>query len=452
MDSAAYAPLEDDALLHALLGATPVVDLELEDFLTAARARLLAAVAADGAATALPLRFACALAQQCFINEYVFAQAPGETAAVAAVASRVAAALAAGTAPALTDLVAVASYRPLHALERAPALLERRWPAAVEALLALQVAAPLEEWRLRPGIPQLTPVDDAVSQAVRAQYEENPYPRWIKAPRAQACRPVLDHLRSWFPHADLPAGAARARPEILVAGCGTGQHPIDTAQSVAGARVLAVDLSLASLAYAKRKTRELGIESIEYAQADLLALAAPGRRFDVIEASGVLHHLADPFAGWRALLALLQPGGFMKLGFYSETARRDIVRARRLIAGAGFAATPAGIRDARQYLRRVARAERIESVLQGDFFSTSGCRDWLFHVQEQHTTLAAIDAFLRAERLALLGFQVDRATLAQYRRAFPGDAAAVDLGNWQRFERERPDTFGGMYQFWVRKR
>ncbi len=68
---------------------------------------------------------------------------------------------------------------------------------------------------------------------------------------------------------------------------------------------------------------ELGVE-IEYAQADILELGSLDRRFDLIESIGVLHHLADPFAGWRVLLSLLRPGGVMKLGFYSAVARRDL--------------------------------------------------------------------------------------------------------------------------------
>ena len=48
--------------------------------------------------------------------------------------------------------------------------------------------------------------------------------------------------------------AAAKRP--LIAGCGTGEHPFDIAQKSPQARILAVDLSLASLAYARRKTRD----------------------------------------------------------------------------------------------------------------------------------------------------------------------------------------------------
>src|SRR6185312_7731228 len=132
---------------------------------------------------------------------------------------------------------------------------------------------------------------------------------------------------------------ARDRVDILVAGCGTGQHPIELALRLKDADVLAIDLSLASLAYAQRQSEALGL-NIRYAQADILRLADTGLHFDLIESSGVLHHMADPFAGWRALLSMLRPGGVMQVGLYSTTARRDIAAARALIAERGYGPTP----------------------------------------------------------------------------------------------------------------
>ena len=66
-------------------------------------------------------------------------------------------------------------------------------------------------------------------------------------------------------------------------------------------------LSEASLAYALRKTRELGLTNLKYASADILAFDGAGQTFDLIEASGVLHHLADPFAAWRRLVRSCAP-------------------------------------------------------------------------------------------------------------------------------------------------
>jgi SAM-dependent methyltransferase len=94
-------------------------------------------------------------------------------------------------------------------------------------------------------------------------------------------------LRGRTASADRP----HAGPSILIAGCGTGEHPFDIAQKSPEASVLAIDLSRVSLAYARRKTREEGLRNIEYAQADILNLSTLDRTFDRIETAGVLHHL-----------------------------------------------------------------------------------------------------------------------------------------------------------------
>ena len=107
-------------------------------------------------------------------------------------------------------------------------------------------------------------------------------------------------------------------PQILVAGCGTGQHALVTASRFKNSHITAIDLSLNSLAYAKRKTDEFGITNIDYLQADILDLGMLGKQFDVIESAGVLHHMAEPLAGWKVLTDCLKPGGLMKIGLYSE--------------------------------------------------------------------------------------------------------------------------------------
>src|SRR6201999_1542915 len=112
-------------------------------------------------------------------------------------------------------------------------------------------------------------------------------------------------------------------------------HAIEAHRRYAQAHVLAIDLSRASLSYAVRKTRGLGLD-IEYGQADILKLGSLERRFDVIEAAGSLQCLKDPAAGWRVLLSLLKPGGVMLLGLYSQIARADINAARSYIAGRGY--------------------------------------------------------------------------------------------------------------------
>jgi hypothetical protein len=85
-----------------------------------------------------------------------------------------------------------------------------------------------------------------------------------------------------------------------------------------------------------------------------------------------------------------------------------------------------------------------------DFHSLSGCRDLLFHVQEQRCTLAQIAAMLGELGLEFLGFEFEfAATRLRYLGEFPLDPAATSLANWAQFEARHPDTFAAMYQFWV---
>ncbi len=343
-------------------------------------------------------------------------------------------------------------YRPLLALDAPDEIAAVLASASLPTLAARQIGEPREELRLRSTIPTLTAIVDAVSAAVRDQYEANPYPRW----RRTRCDPTPTtpgrHLRRMFPEADL-GDLADGPARILVAGCGTGLHPIGTALRFRTSAVLAVDLSCTSLAYAQRKTRELDIDNIEYRQADVLALGSLADRFDVIECSGVLHHLQNPVEGARVLCGLLRPGGAMRVGLYSEIARRHVVRARELVAARGFPATPDGIRGCRQAILARQDDPLLARVTQGeDFYSLSGCRDLLFHVQEHRFTLPQLAVLLADLGLSFLGFELsDTAIAARYRRAFPADRGLVDLDHWHHFEQANPDTFARMYQFWVRK-
>jgi 2-polyprenyl-3-methyl-5-hydroxy-6-metoxy-1,4-benzoquinol methylase len=427
-------------LLRTLISTTAVCDIELERLLTTCREALLDAASgqqAQAAGNEAMLDFYAALARQCFINEYVFYQGGEELQKAGVLRDSLVAALQAGTPiPALWPL-AVAAYFPLYSLPYVSRLLDRQWPAAVKSVLVQQVQEPQQELQERAGIPRLTDIEDEVSLLVQSQYEENPYPRWINMAPPGKATTVEAKMHQLFPLAPFrPAGNCPA-PEVLVAGCGTGQHSIGAAQKFIGAHTLAIDLSMSSLSYAKRKSREMGVTGIEYAQADIMKLGSLERRFDVIESCGVLHHLADPLAGWRVLLSLLRPGGLMKLGFYSELARRDIVRTRAFIAEQGYGSSPEEIRRCRQDMMATSGDAALARMFRiTDFYSTSECRDLLFHVQEHRMTLTGIDAFLRENDLVFLGFEIKPNFLRAYKLRFPDDAAATNLAVANLRERE----------------
>jgi tetratricopeptide (TPR) repeat protein/SAM-dependent methyltransferase len=388
-------------LEHAL-----VADETFEAEMTALRRELLGAP--------ISLELACALAQQCFLNGYLWPQSAEECALLQAL-------------PRETPLqVALAAmYGPLRGVQKphgGSEAFDRMWRRLVEE--------PAAEAQL--PITALTAVDDEISRKVQAQYEVHPYPRWHRAPAAGAF-PLPRQLRALFPRAAPAQLAAPGAPDVLIAGCGTGRHAAITAQLQPFGRVLAVDLSRPSLAYAMRRARELGLANLEFAQADILRLGALERRFDLIECSGVLHHMADPLAGWKVLLGLLRPGGFMKVGLYSEAARRHIVAARERVAGLDVQAARAQI-----FALAAEDPARAVTALR-DFYSAPGVRDLLLHVQEHRFTIPKLRQALSALGVEFLGFE------------FEGKAAAVELDEGEALERAQPDTFASMYQFWIRK-
>lgn len=447
-----WAALAGNELLGSVLVSAPVCEIGLERLLTVARAEMLQGlVTGDLPALDAPLlQLLAALAQQCFINEYVFAIDDEEQALAGLLAQEVGNALTAGQPVAELALLILGMYQPLQPFPGIEHLLELSWSEPMSAVLIQQVGEPLLEVQDRHQIVSLTPIEDHTSRAVRAQYEAHPYPRWVKVEPVPTRIPIERYLQKDFPTLDVAAFGAPESPLFLVAGCGTGQHPLESARKYSNARVLAVDLSLSSLAYARRKTQELGVKNIEYAQADILALDGLVQQFDVVESVGVLHHLAQPEAGWRVLLGLLRPGGVMRLGFYSEQARQGVVNAREMIARQGYPATPEGIRRCRQIM--VEAPEDYGFVTySADFFSMSNCRDLLFHTQEHRLTLPQIDGFLRQEGLRFLGFNVTPELAWRFRQHYPEPAALQDLQCWHHFEQQHPDTFFSMYQFWVQK-
>ena len=449
LDDGSLRPLLEDDLLRLAMTRALIADPAFERLLTGLR-RLCLLAATKQAQSGSPLDdlgFLAALAQQCFITNYAYVESAEESARVAQLTDEV------EGKPAGTMLAVLAMYRPLHGLPAGGALVEQAadLPTALDGLIRQQVLEPRTEREIEAKLPSLTPIAAGASEAVRGQYELNPYPRWLST-TGKAPRSLATHLRSLFPYLPPlpePAGA----PRVLVAGCGTGKHAIDVAARLGDAAVLAIDLSRNALAYAQRKAREAGLEGIRFAQADILALGDLTERFDLIESVGVLHHLADPLEGWRQLLGLLKAGGVMKIGLYSTRARSAIAAARDLVRRSGFTADAKGIRDARQALLALEPDQSAYKVTgELDFYSLSGCRDLLFNVQERSYGLAEVAEALDSLGLRFIGFEFpDPAPLRAYARRFPEDREMTDLGRWDAFESEAPETFHNMYQFWCRR-
>lgn len=438
----------DTELLCLYLSRVVNCDPQLERVLTALRRYLC--LRADLERTEdLPKGLIAALAQQCFLNEYVFVAADDELRRLEEVqrslremtvdseATAVAFALAACYGPPPIDAAG----------QQAAKELAERHPWLGDLALG-SVAEPAEEAQLEKDIPMLQPVSDECSLSVQAQYEFNPYPRW-QVPPAPEQSPIISDIRRRFSHRQ-DIGDRAGTTRVLIAGCGTGYEPIDIALRDSNLAVTAVDLSRKSLAYATRMARAAGCDNIDFVQADILDLRAIEREFDLIICTGVLHHMADPLAGWQVLRDLLAAEGMMRISLYSACARRHVRAARERIEARVGSTDPQQIREVRRWMLEEGQGPDFAPLLQSeDFYSMSGCRDLLFHVQEHQFTLPGIQEALARLNLRFCGFDPPDASLLRlFSRANANPEALLDLGSWDRFEQANPDVFARMYQFW----
>lgn len=449
-----------DPLMLAALPRMTIADVEVEEVLTHVRQCILLRLdlvsGLDAVDPRVPKEFICSLARQCSVSKYAFFATENELQREASLRDAIQDALRQKRVNprTLESALAVASlYESLHSLKGSERLLEQRmaeWSEPFRPVVQEQIVNREREREIALKLMPITTIDDAISVAVRAQYEENPYPRWVtvQTPNPESIDSLLSQLH--------PGQAVRPRPrpvQVLIAGCGTGMVPIHCARAYPDTEILAVDLSLASLAYAARMTEQLGLSSITYRQADILKMADLEKHFSVIDCCGVLHHLGDPMAGWRVLVSLLESDGMMKVALYSEKARHAIRAAREYARSLNLPRTAEGIRRCRQSIMEFpGRHPGREVLTYGDFYTLDGCRDMLMPVHECQFTLPRIKECLDQLGLRFLGFVSSVTTQDRFREMFPGDDAGTNLEAWQRFEEINPETFIEMYVFWCCKK
>lgn len=335
-------------------------------------------------------------------------------------------------------LALLSCYHPLSSLPAAQDLLQQHsFDPALSALFQTQIAEPQRLADLRGTIKQLTPIDDATSEAVRAQYEEFPYPRWKNLTPATI-------------HPDTEGFLQEGAPDILIAGCGTGREALQLAAALPHAKITAVDLSLTSLSYAIDRARLHGLDkNITFAQADILKLGDIGMQFDFIASAGVLHHMQDPTAGWRVLASLLKPHGIMRLGLYSGLARQAVTAARKAIRDHNVKSTAAAMKNFRKHSTQALSPQVIADLMgYGDYYHLSMYRDLIFHVQEHQFDIPGIGITLKNLDLQFRGFILSEAQAQAFENSFRLPVDFMSLKNWAAFEAQNPHTFREMYHFW----
>jgi SAM-dependent methyltransferase len=419
--------LLDEPLLIGVLSRATNISIRIEDVLCALRRHVtLLASRQQSSALLLHPALMCAMVLQLNTSRFAWALTPGDSDALNSTQE-----------PMVHALHLQLDQLPSGIVKSLPEVLQ----AKRNSILALRDHAA--------RFPALTPIIDHTSAIVGQQYERFPYPPWDGLMSVEPT--TLDaFLALRFPGRSVPDHA----PRILSAGCGTGRGALLLGLMFPAANITAMDLSRTSLAYAAMKAEQLNVANIRFGVGDILNVAALNQRFDLIESSGVVHHMADPAAGLRALRNVLNPGGVMRIALYSTRGRRAVIAARDVLRVQSIADTDAGVREARQVLRALPASHPARGTVDTpEFFTIDGLHDLIFNVQETRYTPAQLQALLYVSNLEFLGFDFeDGQTLADFKRIHPNPSDALDLAAWEDYEQAHPGAFAEMYQFWCAPR
>ncbi len=438
-----------EEFFHLMLQKSCIRDIFIETLLTKLRKEILFTLKKEkNNILNQYYRFIISLAEQSFLNEYIFFQSDDEIKFVNYLEKKLINNLETNE----IEIGILGSYIPLQKSENLKNKLLNYTSKDIlfNDMIEMQVKEPLEELELKNSIKSIKKISDSVSKKVRDQYEENPYPRWRYANKSIIANFLL-HLNNDIKPNNIELNNNKFQnPNVLIAGCGTGQQIVN-AIGYQNSNIVGVDLSFTSLAYAKRKIEQIGVKNIEFLQGDILHLKDLNKKFDVIECGGVLHHMREPSEGLKVLIELLEPHGFLKLGLYSDIARQHIIKIRDFIKKKKFNNTVKDIRNCREAILKQNDDQSLHKIIyNNDFYSTSNTRDLIFHVQEHRFTIPEISKILKNFKLEFLGF-ANPFFQKKYSQSFPDDKKNLSLDNWNQFEINNPDAFKGMYQFWVRK-
>lgn len=165
---------------------------------------------------------------------------------------------------------------------------------------------------------------EAVTQEVRAFYEETPFPNYEEFESIEdLVRKAEEGLFARMLNDQIPFNS-----RVLEVGCGTGQ--LTNYLGVAERNIFGVDMTLNSLKLANEFRSRHGLDHVGFYQMNLYRPTFREESFDVVLCNGVLCAAADPYRGFQSIARLVKRGGYILVGLYN-TYGRLITDLRRAI-------------------------------------------------------------------------------------------------------------------------
>jgi len=235
-----------------------------------------------------------------------------------------------------------------------------------------------------------------VAEEVRDFYERYPYPRPVDSLEKYQLRWQDTQRRRAEYHLFWPATPYREDQSILIAGCGTSQAAKHALRWPA-AQVTGIDFSETSVRCTEELKRKYNLDNLQVHQLPIERVSELQKSFDQIVCTGVLHHLADPDAGLKALRDVLEPDGAMHLMVYAPYGRTGIYMLQEFCRRLGIHAADEEIRDLIGALGVLPSGHPLENLLREapDFRQEAALADALLHPQDRAYSVPQLFDFIK---------------------------------------------------------
>jgi len=450
------APFEDISQCPLLLLAMERSLLKgplVEKLLMAVRHELLDYSTQNGVIAKTHLPMAMAFIQYGLKSEYVLPMTDGEQSVLRGLQEIISQAMsqfgcnALDISGALTLYSMYFHWNQLEQYEQLLSLDEGKWPSNL---------IPVKKWyetqdnQRHYSFKKVTSLPD---NSIQRQYERFPYPRWQYLDAMKKSNYGVS-LQYEYPEHTIPESYLKNKLNVMVAGCGTGRHAVNVAKHFHNTDVTAIDISEPSLRHAKQQADYYQLDNIQFQLGDITQLKKPAIQYDVVECSGVLHHIVNHDTALNNLVNSLKNRGFIKIALYSQRARATLQRIKMSVERLNIQEDTNKLKIIRQAILNSQNLEGIDKiVVADDFYTLSGFIDMMFNEYEKHFTPLKIQELCDKHNLEWLGFCNLSQKVKQQFRDFHGLRADFkDLNQWEDFEREYPDSFPQMYQFYCQKR
>ena len=231
--------------------------------------------------------------------------------------------------------------------------------------------------------------DDPRADVVSRQYARWMYPQpvldveeWLSSNHYQLFDPIRAHRILW------PDREYQPDLDILIAGCGTNQAAV-FAYTNRAAKVVAVDISQPSLDHQQYLKDRHGLSNLELHLLPIEELPTLGLNFDLIVSTGVLHHLADPLVGMKALAGCVRRDGAIGVMLYAKYGRIGVELLQSVFRDLGLRQDDASVRMVKETISLLPPDHPVQGYFKitSDLQYDAGLVDTFLHGRDRSYTV-----------------------------------------------------------------